>query len=88
MPKRQESRAAADQCVIPNCSRSRYSRGLCKPCYQSTAARVQRGDVSWKQLIESGLAFPEYDPRTTGGVATRAMYDAGLLPGGPAAPAS
>lgn len=44
-------------CLTPECeSKQIFCRGLCKKCYTRLLRRVQRGTVTWRELISQGLA--------------------------------
>ena len=43
-------------CMIPDCERKVLRRGLCAGCYSSASRRVRKGETSWDELIEWGLA--------------------------------
>ena len=45
-------------CLIPECGRKRYGRGLCRGCYQSAVACVRKGKVTWEYLVEAGMSQP------------------------------
>ena len=45
------------KCLNPECpSLEPRSRGLCVPCYSQARAAVLRGDVTWGDLEEWGVA--------------------------------
>lgn len=44
------------ECLNTNCgARTLYARGICRRCYNSHAARVSAGRVTWKELEQAGL---------------------------------
>lgn len=45
-----------NKCLIENCDRNVYSRGLCDICYQIARLMVRKSETSWTYLIEKGLA--------------------------------
>lgn len=47
-----------DICIIPGCGRPYHSRGLCDTCRTSARRAVNRGETTWEELVELGLALP------------------------------
>lgn len=42
------------KCLV--CDREAATRGLCRRCYKTAGELVRRRQVTWKMLIEHGLA--------------------------------
>lgn len=49
---------AAARCFNPNCTATDYARGLCKRCYQAAFGLVQRGEITWDELMVNGKIRP------------------------------
>lgn len=47
---------AETQCIIPDCTRIAYCRGLCHACYTLAGGLVRSGSTSWNELTANGLA--------------------------------
>ncbi len=45
-------------CLMPDCKRKHYSRGLCQVCYNQAWRMIKRGDLEWQMLIDRNLALP------------------------------
>ena len=43
---------------LAGCGRIGIRRGLCTACYNTAWKRVRRGQTTWGELIEAGLALP------------------------------
>ncbi len=46
------------KCLIENCTRPAYIRGLCKICYNGAKYHIKATPITWAQLEELGLALP------------------------------
>ena len=44
------------ECLIPDCKRKTYARGLCANCYQSAIRMIRNERTTWEQLIKEGFA--------------------------------
>lgn len=51
------SKNAVRPCLVDP-SQPAVCRGLCQNAYQYALARVKKGEVTWEQLEEAGLAVP------------------------------
>lgn len=49
-------------CLIDGCSREAYSRGVCRPCFQSSRDIIRRKWATDAQLVRSGLLLPPKRP--------------------------
>lgn len=47
-------------CMITDCGRVGYSRGLCGPCYQSSRLRIEAGDTTDEELVRLGIMLPRF----------------------------
>jgi len=63
------------KCLIPGCEREGMCRGMCTNCYQLANKRVKQKRVTWKELIEVGLA-KEATHSCQGGVFATALKEA------------
>lgn len=43
-------------CRVAQCDREPHIRGLCAKCYGNARNAVKKGETSWNELIELGLA--------------------------------
>lgn len=48
-------------CVVPDCTRQVYSRGLCVPCNRAARKLIERGEATWEELesMKPPLALPK-----------------------------
>lgn len=47
-----------DKCLVPNCPRDRYTRGLCHAHYVGAGKIVRDGLCTWEELEENGKSLP------------------------------
>lgn len=50
-----------NECMFPDCDKGIQCRGLCHNHYTAARRGVNRGDYTWEQLVENGLALPKKD---------------------------
>ena len=43
-------------CLVEECRREPYARGMCRSCYESARRQIVAGNRSWEELVEMGLA--------------------------------
>lgn len=55
-PPRRRSLAILGRCLQCNCPDEIASRGLCRPCYQSSLASIRNGKTTWRKLEKLGEA--------------------------------
>lgn len=47
-----------DTCLMPDCARDIYCRGVCRACYNTLHKQVQKGETTWEELEEADLVLP------------------------------
>jgi hypothetical protein len=61
------------RCLIPKCGRAQKSRGLCAACNSAALRKISRGETSWADLIDMGLALPPEKRGPRGGAFSQAL---------------
>lgn len=56
--RRRQRRQPHDICITPGCDRPYHSRGLCDTCRTQARRAIKRGETTWEELEELGLALP------------------------------
>jgi len=46
------------RCIVGECGREIYARGICRSCYESARRQIAAGRRSWDGLVEIGMALP------------------------------
>ena len=67
------------KCLIPNCTRSVRSRGMCDTHYTGIAQKVAKGKFTWKQLEDAGACLPKKYRGNCAGAVTLYLKEKGLL---------
>lgn len=44
-------------CLVAECGRLTYARGMCRSCYESARRQVCLGNRTWDELVGMGLAL-------------------------------
>ena len=45
-------------CLVGDCGRSIYARGMCRSCYESARRQIAAGRRTWDDLVRIGMALP------------------------------
>lgn len=48
-------------CLIFDCSKQIYARGLCFAHYRSAQSSVKKGRTTWEKLVADGMALDVYE---------------------------
>lgn len=51
-------KATREKCMIPECDKVAFVRGVCQACYRSALNYIDRGMATEKELIDKGLILP------------------------------
>ena len=65
------------ECLVPNCTSTTRTRGLCHPHYQQARARVRAGRATEEDLVRRGLMTPRGTSGSTPGFNAFALFDLG-----------
>lgn len=55
-PKKETSEY--EVCRVPGCEKPAATRGICTKCYSAIKRNISRGNTTWEEVIEAGLALP------------------------------
>jgi hypothetical protein len=47
-----------DRCIVPGCTNTRFTRGVCQSCLRVARNKIECGDITEQQLIDDGLLLP------------------------------
>lgn len=61
-------------CLIEHCGRSRYTRGICKAHHKFISSVVARGERTWDEFEEFGMALPTAPGRQSFGLMRDQVY--------------
>ena len=65
------------ECLVPKCTNTTRTRGLCHPHYQQARARVRAGKATEEDLVRRGLMSPAGEAGSTPAVSARGIFDLG-----------
>lgn len=65
------------KCLVPNCTSTTRTRGLCHPHYQQARGRVRAGKATEEDLVRRGLMTPPGESGSTPAVSARGIFDLG-----------
>ena len=65
------------ECLVPNCTSTTRTRGLCHPHYQQARARVRASKATEEDLVRRGLMTPPGESGSTPAVSARGIFDLG-----------
>lgn len=54
---------AINPCLVPGCVNVAVSRGLCRYDYNAAFQLVEKGDITWEQLVAEGKALAKHGER-------------------------